>query len=186
MRRYVGLLVVMAAALVSCGAPAAAPPTPTIPTPATIPTSTTAPAPTSCHVSGSGELVLPDPRCTPGAAVPSYTQAQLCAGKHPPRPPVSVTEPEKVRSIAQYGDYAGASPSQYEFDHLVPLELGGASTQANLWPEYDMGVIPNRKDRVENAAKAAVCSGHTLTLAQAQAKIASDWIALAHELGVTV
>ena len=39
-------------------------------------------------------------------------------------------------------------------------------------------------DPVENAAKVAVCSGR-MTLADVQRKIATDWIALGHELGVT-
>lgn len=139
--------------------------------------------PTSCKASGSGEMVLPDPHCTPGAVVASYTTAMLCRGDDPPRPPESVTEPEKIRSIAQYGDYDGSSAHAYEYDHLIPIELGGASTSANLWPEYDAGTIPNPKDRVENAAKRAVCDGR-LTLAQAQQEIATNWITLGHQLGV--
>jgi hypothetical protein len=71
--------------------------------------------------------------------------------------------------------------SSYELDHLVSLEVGGSPTAvANLWPEQGEH---NAKDPVENAAKAAVCSGK-MTLADAQHKIATNWIALGHELGV--
>jgi hypothetical protein len=42
------------------------------------------------------------------------------------RPPESITEPEKQASLAAYGDYGPLH--DYEFDHLVPLSLGGAPT----------------------------------------------------------
>jgi hypothetical protein len=40
------------------------------------------------------------------------------------RPPESITEPEKFASMDAYGDRGSAS--SYEYDHDVPLELGGA------------------------------------------------------------
>ena len=55
---------------------------------------------------------------------------------------------------------------------------------ANRYPEYDNGVIPNPKDRVEDAAKGAVCDGK-MSLATAQKEIASNWITLGQQLGVT-
>jgi hypothetical protein len=65
----------------------------------------------------------------------------------------------------------------------VPLELGGSPTAVtNLWPEP--GATPNPKDAVEDAAKRAVCDG-SMTLAAAQQAIASDWIMLGEQLGVT-
>jgi hypothetical protein len=61
---------------------------------------------------------------------------------------------------------------QYEIDHLVPLEVGGNNTRANLWPEIAPGF--GEKDAVENELHAAVCSGR-VPLATAQARIAHDW-----------
>jgi hypothetical protein len=60
-----------------------------------------------------------------------------------------------------------------ELDHLVPLELGGSSDITNLWPEA--GKVPNPKDAVENALRAAVCA-HKVTLGAAQDAIARDWL----------
>jgi hypothetical protein len=98
------------------------------------------------------------------------------------RPSTSVTNKIKTEAIAAYGDYAGAAPGNYELDHLISLELGGAPDAiANLWPEKG---LHNAKDPVENAAKRAVCA-HTMTLADAQHAIATNWIALGHRLGVT-
>jgi hypothetical protein len=120
---------------------------------------------------------LPDRRCTPGAVDPAVTQADIqstiCRVGYTEtvRPPESVTEPEKQASLAAYGD--SAPLSEYEYDHLVPLELGGARNEPrNLWPEP--GHSPNPKDEVENGLRAAVCDGR-LPLRTAQIAIARDW-----------
>jgi hypothetical protein len=135
------------------------------------------PPPGSCHARGSGALVLPDPRCTPGAVNPDVTPATIgqtiCVSgwTSTVRPSESVTHDEKLASMAAYAD-AGSS-STYEYDHLVPLELGGAVNDPhNLWPEP--GGVPNPKDPVENALHRAVCSNQ-MPLRQAQHIIATDW-----------
>jgi hypothetical protein len=140
------------------------------------------PAPGTCH----GRGVLPDPKCTPGAINPAVTPADISstickAGwTATVRPPESYTEALKAHQMAAYGDTAPIS--KYEEDHLVSLELGGApSDPRNLWPEF--GASPNPKDRVENAAKAAVCA-HRLNLASAQLAIATNWVALGETLGL--
>ncbi len=140
------------------------------------------PARGTCHARG----VLPDPRCTPGAINPAVTPADIgstickAGWTATVRPPESYTETLKARQMAAYG--GTASISKYEEDHLISLELGGApSDPRNLWPEY--GASPNPKDRVENAAKAAVC-GHRLSLARAQVAIATNWVALGETLGL--
>jgi hypothetical protein len=94
------------------------------------------------------------------------------------RPPEPVTDAEKHGSLAAYGRGRAGG---YEYDHLVPLELGGAVNDArNLWPEPDYphraGFYLNPKDRLEGALRRLVCSG-TLTLAAAQRAIATDWVA---------
>jgi hypothetical protein len=91
------------------------------------------------------------------------------------RPPESVTEREKAASMAAYGDHR--SLSFYEYDHFIPLELGGATNDArNLWPEP--GATPNPKDAVEDRLNREVCEGK-VTLGHAQHAIAADWVALA-------
>jgi hypothetical protein len=50
--------------------------------------------------------------------------------------------------------------------------LGGTNATSNLWPEP--GSVPNPKDAVENRLHKEVCDGQ-MTLAAAQAAIASDW-----------
>jgi hypothetical protein len=98
------------------------------------------------------------------------------------RPPASYTEPLNVQLMSSYGRSGGAGG--YELDHLIPLELGGAPRAvSNLWPEARSSA--NVKDRVENAANHAVCSGK-ITLADAQERIRTDWTALGRDLGLSV
>ena len=68
--------------------------------------------------------------------------------------------------MREYGE--SGSPSDYQEDHLISLELGGHPTDPrNLWPEpYPRAADV---DRIENELNGEVCSGQ-LTLEQAQQK----------------
>ena len=139
------------------------------------------PAPGSCHAIGAGLYSRPDPRCTPGSLNPAVTQATIgqtiCQDGWTDtiRPPESVTEAEKRASMAAYGD--PGPMSAYEYDHFVPLELGGATNDPrNLWPEP--GASPNPKDAVEDELRQQVCDGQ-MTLAHAQRAITTNWTAIA-------
>ena len=130
---------------------------------------------------GTGLYSRPDPTCTPGALNPAVTQATIdrtiCVEgwTSTVRPPESITEPEKSASMASYGDTG--SLGDYEYDHFVPLELGGATNDPpNLWPEP--GATPNPKDAVENELRQQVCDGQ-ITLAAAQREIVNNWVRLA-------
>jgi hypothetical protein len=149
------------------------------------------PAAGSCHALGAGLYERPDPHCTPGAANPAVTQATIgstiCVRgwTSTVRPPESVTEPEKRASMRSYA--VALSASRLEYDHLVPLELGGAvNDPRNLWPEPDYagssGFYLNPKDRLESSLKRLVCDG-AITLAQAQHAIASNWVAAYQRYG---
>jgi hypothetical protein len=144
------------------------------------------PAARSCHPRGSGLDELPDPRCTPGAVNPAVTQASIATTicrsgwTATVRPPERITEPEKLASLRAYGE-SGASG--YEYDHFVPLELGGAvNDPRNLWPEPDYpsrhGFDLNPKDKIETTLKHLVCA-HALSLAEAQRQIAKNWVSAA-------
>lgn len=126
-----------------------------------------------CHVNGS----LPDSACTPGATDPRVTQSDIkqtiCVSGYTKtvRPSSSITSEQKKVSMQQYG--FTDSPSNYEYDHLISLELGGAPDDTkNLWPEP--GASPNPKDKVENKLHSLVCSG-AMQLAEAQNRIATNW-----------
>ncbi len=136
-----------------------------------------------CHTRGAGLYALPDPACTPGALDPAVSQATIArticrAGwTASVRPPAAIIAPQKRASMRAYG-LAGPA-SAFEYDHLVPLELGGAPDDPrNLWPERDYarpsGFYRNPKDRLERTLNRLVCAG-AMTLARARAPIAHDW-----------
>jgi len=71
-----------------------------------------------------------------------------------------------------------ADRSQYELDHLTPLEVGGDGWSVqNLWPEpYHIQFAAHVKDAFENYLHNQVCSG-AMSLSDAQNQIATNWIA---------
>jgi hypothetical protein len=143
------------------------------------------PAPGTCHYRFFGTFPLPDALCTPGSTNPQVSQATIgstiCRSGYTSaiRPPSSITGVEKVGSKAAYS-YSGSSTT-VEYDHLIPLELGGdPNDPANLWAEPNDNPLAtsfnNAKDLLENRLNAMVCSGQ-MTLAAAQVAIATNWIA---------
>lgn len=138
----------------------------------------TQPDPGTCHwrTSDSGDA-LPDPNCTPGATNPKVTDDTLadtvCKTGYTKsiRPPVSILKAEKDANAASYG-YTGAF-SDIEYDHLIPLELGGDPNDArNLWVEP--GRSPNQKDGIESKLHQRLCAGK-VSLAAVQQAMAQDW-----------
>ena len=132
----------------------------------------------SCHLRGHAPFVMPDSHCTPGALNAAVRQATIqttiCRRGYTSRirPSTTVTGPEKRASMRAYGLHLSAG--HYEYDHLISLELGGATNDSrNLWPE--LGGSPNLKDKVENYLHAQVCDGR-VTLSRAQRIIALDWV----------
>ena len=126
---------------------------------------------------------------TPGATNPAVTQADIgstiCVSGWTAtiRPPSSYTTALKRSQIVAYG-YSDTNLADYEEDHLISLEIGGAPADAaNLWPEpYTVSLADGTpigarvKDQIENKLKSLVCS-RNITLATAQRLIATDWIA---------
>jgi hypothetical protein len=121
---------------------------------------------------GDGPVLRADPVRTPGVLNPDVTQENIAATictegwTRTIRPPTTYTNDLKLRQMREYG--VGGSPSDYQEDHLISLELGGHPTDPrNLWPEPI--VRAQRVDHTENDLNAKVCSGE-LTLAEAQGR----------------
>jgi hypothetical protein len=128
---------------------------------------------------------LPDPDCTPGLRNPDVTPRRInkticvVGWTKTIRPPSSVTYPMKRESMREYG--AKGEPSDYEYDHLISLQLGGhPSDPRNLWPEpYNVrgdnnDLAARNKDVVETRLKKLVCNG-LMRVRTAQRIIARDW-----------
>jgi hypothetical protein len=82
-------------------------------------------------------------------------------------------------SIPHRAHHSGGNQS-CELDHLVPLEIGGADTLDNIWPQCGPPGVPlseryfKQKDIVENYLAWRVRRGE-FTLAQTQKGIATNW-----------
>ncbi len=155
----------------AAGAPSSPLPAPApLPPPTPTPPSPSPPAGATCFYGSSGRL--PDLSCTPGAVF-NVGRAQVCTPGYSSGAR-NVSSAEKDQVYARYG-IRHHRPYSYEVDHLVPLELGGANTLANLWPEPYGGRYGARtKDRLENELHHLVCDG-SLSLHDAQLGIATDW-----------
>lgn len=111
---------------------------------------------------------------TPGVINPAVTKEVACTTKwglderH-------VTLKMKQDVSRLYG-VAWKDHARFEYDHLIPRELGGADDVGNLWPQPRFG-SPNakQKDQLENKLHTLVCSGH-LHLSEAQDMIRADWV----------
>jgi hypothetical protein len=131
---------------------------------------------------------LPDSACTPGDIDRSETRDIVCSHDFH-----TGTVRDKTTTRTQknqvYTMYAIAHPPNNtglgqvcEIDHLVALELGGADTMANLWPEcsagYDGWQGPGfrDKDSFENYLWYHVCVDQDVSLEEAQTEIATNWL----------
>jgi hypothetical protein len=140
----------------------------------------------TCTTHTSNGFPVPDPNCTPGAINPTLTIEVLRDRRFTTRciRDSATQEEEKATTYQWYnlahpGNYSGESQI-CELDHLVSLELGGADTLDNIWPQCGpSGVaLPQRffkeKDTVENFLAMQVREGR-MDLGEAQKGIATDW-----------
>ncbi|MCU1488233.1 MAG: hypothetical protein JWN67_4979 [Actinomycetia bacterium] len=148
----------------------------------------------------NGIYVEPRADLSPGAVDPKVTQANLdvtiCKAGYSAsvRPPTSYTGPLEVKQIAAYG-YKNRTPSDFELDHLISLELGGSPRDPkNLWPEpwekqgaklVPTGFGAESKDKLEDYLHRAVCAKR-IKLVDAQRMEAVGWIAAANSFGLAV
>lgn len=124
----------------------------------------------------AGELAQPSPILTPGVIVEGMTAKKSCAtqwGKDVRH----VTSAMKQQMCFEYAARKCPGP-QWELDHWIPRELGGADDVRNLWPQPLAEA--RQKDRVENYLHRRVCAG-TMTLEQAQ-RMVRDWPAVLQEI----
>ena len=162
-----------------------APPTTTPPTTTTTPlpaTNSNAQPPTSLPAAPPPPPVVvagePNRALTPGHAFATVTTAQVCVSGYS----ASVRDVTEDTRKTVFASYAIAYPppsGAYELDHLIPLELVGDNTAANLWSEtYHGAGSADVKDHLENHLHDRVCAGQ-LDLPTAQQAISGDWMSAA-------
>ena len=118
--------------------------------------------------------IVPDPTLTPGAVRTTDVDDICSTGTRQLR---HWDRARDDRIMAEYGLPAGPHPD-WELDHLIPLGIGGADAEANLWPEPRRTIEPQwsaeTKDRLEWKLRDLICSGQ-IGVGEAQRSIAEDW-----------
>ncbi len=117
--------------------------------------------------------VRPNPTLTPGALCtesdPDFVKYRYPA--HVAYCQRNVTHEKKLQVAKAYG-VPESEWTKYEFDHLIPLNSGGNSSAANLWPQPIAEA--HDKDMVELQAFNGLSAG---TLTQMQAiQLEWDWV----------
>jgi hypothetical protein len=98
-------------------------------------------------------MALPDRALTPGA-VRTTSAAEACARPLPPRPDQGTWWHLKREAMRSY-HLTGLAARDFELDHLIPREIGGADLILNLWPQP--WPQARRKDRLENEMASDFC-----------------------------
>jgi hypothetical protein len=130
------------------------------------------------RTSGCKRSALPDRRCSPGAYYSKLSKAVICSPRFSTSTIRNVPQSEKFAVEREYGKAPTYYGRSVEIDHIVPLELGGSNSIANLYFEPGSGKANyHAKDRLENKLHDMVCSG-SIILRGAQRQIASNWKAL--------
>lgn len=120
------------------------------------------------NISGPLFAAIPSDIITPGA-IASHDSNEVCgiingltySKRH------RATPYDLKAAIRQRDHSTGGG----EVDHRVPLCLGGADVEANLWWQQNF----KHKDELEAWACRAVCHEHTLGLDAAQTMFLGDW-----------
>jgi hypothetical protein len=114
---------------------------------------------------------LPNSQLTPGIIRTSDAR-EICSPKFRTKPFRLTTAKMKKDVCAAYHVARCPRANVMELDHLVPLELGGADDERNLWPQ--MAPEFHWKDQLENYLRRQVCDGK-MQLAEAQICLQADW-----------
>lgn len=143
-----------------------------------------------------GKYLLPDHRVTPGAINPEIVadpsgdhrlvngiEVNICAKGFNTKPFRKATKDESIkkRVCEKYGVKSGCPGPGYELDDLVPVEVGAANVESNLWPQPIAQA--HIKDRLEDQLKPLVCH-RKMTLKQAQDCIRENWVTCAAKVKV--
>jgi hypothetical protein len=110
------------------------------------------------------EAFVPNPKLTPGKV------AKHEKDQH------GVTLAMEQKVFARY-HLPWSRRAEFKIDHLIPVELGGADTIDNLWPQ-NLRAKPygaDRKELLTEVLQQRIARGQ-ITLAQAQEQISKDWI----------
>ncbi len=121
-----------------------------------------------------GGVSRPKARLTPGVVTTTDTNAVCELPTHGGGNAMSFSTQAAI--FAEYGYTAPAQQHKYLLDYLVPVDLGGAAVNANIWPASVRGVGFYQKVQTDHILRDLVCR-RTLSLTLAQHDLKTDWYA---------
>jgi hypothetical protein len=134
----------------------------------------------------AGTIARPDPKLTPGAVATSDAatichQSSHAKGIFSPRSRlISAADQQAVFSAYHI---SATQAKHYGLDFLVPLQLGGANSSANLWPmPLNRGLNFHQKQVLNIRVHVVVCHGE-MKVDQAQRAFETDWVKLWSQYG---
>jgi len=134
--------------------------------------------PQSCSTRpGYNGYPIPDPQCTPGAFNPTVPPAVFGDRRFSTKCLRDCASAPAQKHTLYKAYHVSQNPS-CELDHLVPLEMGGADSLDNIWPQCGQASggrnYKDLKDQVENYLAIEVLLGN-MTIDDVRKGIAADW-----------
>ena len=126
--------------------------------------------------------IYPDPTLTPGDVL-STNVTEICVSGYSATVR-DVSQAEKNQVVQNYlqKGYLINTSAPKEYDHFLPLSIGGSNDIKNLWPEMQEPRPGfKEKDRVESYLHTQVCSGK-MNLTDAQNMIRTDWVKVYNQI----
>jgi hypothetical protein len=121
-----------------------------------------------------GKVARPSPTLTPGQVTTTDANVVCARPRHAAGPAPSVSLSNLV--YTRYGYTTAKQQFRYYLDMLVPWNLGGAVTAANLWPASAKGTGFYQKIETDHILRDLVCRRY-ITLTQAQHALETNWYA---------
>jgi hypothetical protein len=121
-----------------------------------------------------GQISRPKAELTAGAVTTTDTNTVCEMSAHASAPPIPAETQAAVLNAYGYAD--ASTQHDYIIDYLVPYDLGGADTTANLWPAAVKGTGFSQKSQTDDILRQLVCR-RSITLVQAQQALETDWYA---------
>lgn len=119
-----------------------------------------------------GGVSLPKSALTPGAVTTSDANVACNLPEHGPNRGIPAAEQTAVYD--EYGYTAASQQRKFVLDYLVPLDLGGANDEANIWPAALRGTGFYEKVQTDHILRDLVCR-RLISLAQAQRELERNW-----------
>lgn len=121
-----------------------------------------------------GAISRPNPKLTPGAVTTTDANVACARPRHSPGPAPSLALQNQV--YTEYGDTTPRLQFRNFLDLLVPWNLGGAVTAANLWPASAKGTGYFQKIQTDHILRDLVCRRY-ISLTTAQQALETNWYA---------